>query len=309
MTYQKLLYPMEYVGNSQGTDGGYSHKGKEALDTAGKDKSASKFYSSGVGIISYSDSNETWATYKNVIDRFHRKYPKISLGAYHSPLANGQKNGNKLDLWEWYSKEGILGRATGYHKHNLVTVNSPDWTYTSKYKPEDFLFLKRGLHKFKYNNSKYNHSWICDEKDTSKKQLKVNSDELRIRTAHNTSSKVLGFAERGYWNILETYNDGKYEWCCVYKGNGECLPMWIAHSPKWSAILDETPIIIEIEQIVFNYNVLVTGEYYLDLIKDEIVRVTIDEKEVFRFITPVSGEYYLDLKEKEVLDIIIKVLK
>lgn len=67
-------------------------------------------------------------------------------------------------------------------------------------------------------------------RDTSKNQIEVLIDNLRARTSPN--GKIIGYINRGIYDIVEVYETNDYVWYRV----GE---YWIAHDSEWSTIYNK----------------------------------------------------------------------
>lgn len=68
-------------------------------------------------------------------------------------------------------------------------------------------------------------------------------DTMRVRTDHSTNSEIIGIAKKGYYNIVSTYEDGKYTWYEVEKGKwiagaSDCV---VYHPLKEEPIPEPTP--------------------------------------------------------------------
>ena len=69
------------------------------------------------------------------------------------------------------------------------------------------------------------------DRDVTKTQVHVFGDDLRIRTEPNTSSKVVGFASQGYYNVELLSEDTEFIWANV----GE---YWIASNSDVSELIE-----------------------------------------------------------------------
>lgn len=69
-------------------------------------------------------------------------------------------------------------------------------------------------------------------RDEKRDQVEVldGKDKLRIRTTPSLSGDVIGYANAGFYNILEIHNGDGYTWYRISDSN------WIAYSPEWAKI-------------------------------------------------------------------------
>lgn len=69
------------------------------------------------------------------------------------------------------------------------------------------------------------------ERDESKTQIKVLVDNLNVRIEAGTYAQSIGYARKGIYDILETYNYDGYTWYKIADHQ------WVAYSPEWIEIL------------------------------------------------------------------------
>ncbi len=69
------------------------------------------------------------------------------------------------------------------------------------------------------------------DKDSSKQQIEININNLRARSAPN--GNILGYVNKGIYNVLETVTNGDYLWCRVEDN------LWVAYSNEWSIIYEK----------------------------------------------------------------------
>lgn len=153
------------------------------------------------------------------------------------PLKVGQtfKRKEKMFL------EGKDGNATGNHFHISVAKgkfvptgwkknNLGAWCITGKpIKPEEAFFIDREFTTIKKTAGlKFKDMPKIEvpkpvEKDSKVTQIEVIVDKLRARTTPKIASdNIIGFVEKGYYNILSIDTDAKYDWYEVEKDK------WIA---------------------------------------------------------------------------------
>ena len=68
------------------------------------------------------------------------------------------------------------------------------------------------------------------ERDEYKTQVEVKVDNLRVRTSPSLNGSILGYAKKGFYNILEIANADNYTWYRIADSQ------WIAYSPEWETI-------------------------------------------------------------------------
>ena len=218
---QKLLFPQKYFNVTQGSYGPYSHKSLPAIDIAGKDTSAGDVFSPGEGIIRAIETKYdayTTVEYKDVVTPLGER-GDYNLLFYHNRAFDKYKRGDWLNTEEVFMTEGTNSEPGGFASGNHVHLETRIASSFKKIKPEDVLFLKRGLHTYKANESDFLFYWLADEQDTTVNQIQVTAHSYRIRTEPN--GKILGYAELGYWTVLEEKIVDDMTWVRVYKD------MWI----------------------------------------------------------------------------------
>ena len=224
---QKLLFPMQFVNITQGSYGSFSHKNLKAIDNAGRDSGADIVFSSGHGKFTYVERKYnaySSVSYKNVISPLGEEYKEVNILHYHQTALPLFKVGDKLRPYEHFSYEGKNfepgGGATGNHQHFETRI----WIDGNRTNivPEQLFFLKRGFHIFVKNTSKYKFYWLSDERNVLKNQIKVNFDRYNIRTSTEIADNIIGYAEPGYYDVLEIKKDNGYTWYKIYDN------MWIA---------------------------------------------------------------------------------
>lgn len=253
---KKLLFPMIDIGISQGSYGDYSHSDKYALDIAGKDSSASIIYTSEKCKVKTVGDKYIYLSYDGDYEKTGGGVIVNPTIMYYHQTNKDLVKGQPLDKWEPFLIEGKLGNATGNHIHVEAWPGSTRYGY--EVAPESIFWCKRGLHNFVYNKSKYLSYWIADERNENIDQLKI--DILSYRIRKSPGGEILGYAEKGYWNILEVKTVDGMQWVKVYED------MWIG-------VTDSVKIVKAIPQ---------TKQYLVhEVTQDEIIEE--DGKSVVRF--------------------------
>lgn len=73
------------------------------------------------------------------------------------------------------------------------------------------------------------------ERDEYKNQIEVIVTELRIRTSPSLNGTVIGYANIGYYNYLETTEADGYTWYRISDNN------WIAYNEEWEHVYPAKP--------------------------------------------------------------------
>ena len=225
---QKLLFPMQFINISQGSYGLFSHKKLMAIDMAGRDSGKDIVFASGDGKFTYVERKYnaySSITYKGVLTP-RGEYKEINVLHYHNTALPLFKVGDKVRPYEHFSYEGKYsepgGKATGNHQH----IETRIWIdgVRTNIVPEQVFYLKKGFHVFIKNSSKYKFTWMCDEQNPLKNQIKINIDNYNIRSSTSLGDNVIGYAEQGYYDVIDYKKDNGYLW---YKLHDD---IWIAQT-------------------------------------------------------------------------------
>ena len=231
MDMQKLIYPQKYVNITQGSYGKFSHSTKPAIDIAGGNKNANNVYSCGDGVNIYDETkyqSNSRFKFESIITPLGKIYPSLVGYYYHSMAFEKYRKGAKVKQGDYIMNEGNNSEPPGFTTGDIIHFELWDYidrkypiSVGSKVIPEEVLFLKRGYHIFVKNNSKYPLYWLADEKDDEKLQIKVDKLQTKISKSNTKKSDLLGYAEQGYYNILQTKEIKGIKWYKIYKD------MWI----------------------------------------------------------------------------------
>lgn len=142
---------------------------------------------------------------------------------------------------------GDTGKSGGEHLHitfskptDLVNKFSYNWVINNTIDPyEHILFRLKGIN-YKFND-KPHYTGSADDgegsvdlkkivefvnvepkEDKTKDQIYIKQGTLNMRSGAGTSYTALGYAPVGYYDILDTKNDGNYDWICIADG------VWVA---------------------------------------------------------------------------------
>ena len=253
-----LIYPTKIMSITQNYADNFSHKpnsdGKPIYDypidencgTTGRDYfccpcdevEIKRIY--GVGS---SGANTIWlqSTSKVVFANGEEDYCTILVTHPNDDTLKPLKVGQTFKRKEKMFLEGKDGNATGNHFHISVSKgkfvysgwkknNLGAWCITGKpIKPEEAFFIDREFTTIKKTAGlKFKDMPKIEvpkpvEKDSNVNQIEVIVDKLRARTTPKIASdNIIGFVEKGYYNILSIDTDAKYDWYEVEKDK------WIA---------------------------------------------------------------------------------
>ena len=253
-----LIYPTKIMSITQNYSDNFSHKpnsdGKPIYDypidencgTTGRDYfccpcdevEIKRIY--GVGS---SGANTIWlqSTSKVVFANGEEDYCTILVTHPNDDTLKPLKVGQTFKRKEKMFLEGKDGNATGNHFHISVAKskfvysgwkknNLGAWCITGNpIKPEEAFFIDREFTTIKKTAGlKFKDIPKIEvpkpvEKDSNVNQIEVIVDRLRARTSPKiVSDNIIGFVEKGYYNILSIDTDAKYDWYEVEKDK------WIA---------------------------------------------------------------------------------
>lgn len=155
--------------------------------------------------------------------------------------------------------EGTDGNATGNHFHitanigkyyGLLQNNNGKWcwTYEKSLLPNEAFYLDKDYTNIK-NANKYSFNEVPKEivkvgtpveRDTSKDQVQVIVPELNVRNKPNTNGTKLGFANIGFYDIINSSEANGYTWYEIEKEK------WIAgKETTWTLYFPKEKIIEE----------------------------------------------------------------
>lgn len=253
-----LIYPTKIMSITQNYSDNFSHKpnsdGKPIYDypidencgTTGRDyfycpcdeMVIKRIY--GVGA---SGANTIWlqSTNKVIFANGEEDYCSILVTHPNDDTLKSLKVGQTFKRKEKMFLEGKDGNATGNHFHISVAKgkfvysgwkknNLGAWCITGKpIKPEEAFFVDREFTTIKKTAGlKFKDMPKIEvpkpvEKNSKVTQVEVIVDKLRARTTPKIASdNIIGFVEKGYYNILSIDTDAKYDWYEVEKDK------WIA---------------------------------------------------------------------------------
>ena len=68
------------------------------------------------------------------------------------------------------------------------------------------------------------------ERDEYRNQIEVKVDKLRVRISPSTNGEIIGYANKGFYNYLETKDADGYVWYRISDSN------WIAYNEEWETV-------------------------------------------------------------------------
>jgi len=156
----------------------------------------------------------------------YKKFDFLTMYCYHNIPFPNINVGDILNAGTQFTEEGTYyepgGGASGNHSHiELWTIKNRVFDNRPGPKPEEVFYLKRGLHIFKQNKSDEHFYWLSDYRNEYKDQIKISNTKYRIRRNYNTKSTILGYAEPGYYDVLDTVENDGLTWYKIYED------MWI----------------------------------------------------------------------------------
>ena len=180
-----------------------------------------------------SGANTIWvqSTSKVLLANGEEDYVTILVTHPNDDTLKPLKKGQKFKRKEKMFLEGKDGNATGNHFHIVVSKgkfvtngwkknNKGAWCITgTPIKPEEAFFVDLDFTTIKKTNGLTFKTLPKIELPTPVEpndkvdQVEVIVDRLRTRTSPKiVSDNIIGFAQKGYYNILDTFIDDKYTW-------------------------------------------------------------------------------------------------
>lgn len=143
------------------------------------------------------------------------------------------------------------------------------------------------------------------ERDETKDQLKVLAKSLRVRSNHNTSESIIGYAPtNGIYNWYEMVKDGKYDWYRIAEGqwvanNGKYLEIYPKKEEENQEMIDELQK--QVQELTDKIKLLEAKCGNLEELNQELINNTNSFKLIYK--CPKNGSYKIniDLKKNEEL--------
>lgn len=270
MKKEYAIYPFEYMGISQRHDTG-NHKphwynvkdySDKPIDEACKDTGRDYFVPQNDYIVEEvigRDDSDTKKFTNSVrlksknklvspIDPSKEEYLYLTLTHMNEDNLRQIRVGQELKKNSRYLLEGTDGRNSGNHFH--VTMNhgkyfdkhlnsNKCWVfcYEKSLLPDEAFYIDKSFTTIK-NSAGYNFKEVPIERigtpvsrNTKENQVEVVADNLRAR--NKPYGAILGYINKGIYNILEIVINGEYEWFRVDQD------VWIAYSENWSKLYEK----------------------------------------------------------------------
>ena len=142
------------------------------------------------------------------------------------------KKGDKVKMGQQIAKMGKSGIATGCHCHYEIYIGGANTKYRVDPLPLTYVFPDQVVCNSDKDIVKYYTPMTKPvERNTKVDQLEVIKNKLRIRTEPSLKGEILGFAEKGYYNDLETKVADGYTWHKVDEYN------WLADVDDYVELL------------------------------------------------------------------------
>lgn len=295
---EKAIFPLNYMYQTQGVNGDFSHQGSLAIDyghRGAKEKIRAPF----TGIIrkiSPNNGNCVWLESVDKVLWANGIIDYVTMLFMHDDDVSDLHVGQVIKQGEYFYAQGTAGWATGIHVHIEIgkgkfhglgwfTNNQGRFMINDAVHPVDVLFLTEDIDIV--NNGGYNWRMLIGDpviRNIEVDQIEVLADDLRCREEPN--GNILGFINRGTYNILEMVDKEDYKWIKIKENR------WIAYSDEWSNLFIvnnenllskvkelENEILILKKQIEtynnfkFKYEVLKTANYSIKLYENEILYI------------------------------------
>ena len=240
---EKAVFDVETLKVTQGMNGSYSHKGDLAIDIGAVCKNLKAPFTGTIKRI-YTNCNAVWLESNNKVKYADGTEDYMTVMTLHDNDVSNLKVGKVIKQGEVYYQPGVKGNVTGSHIHIAVGKgkfsgtgwykNSYDaWCINNQYNIVNGLFL---YDKVKIENAMYDwkktSTFIVDnitpnvERNESVNQVEVLVDQLRVRKEPNLKGEVLGYAKKGFYNVLNQKESDGYLWYEI--GTNQ----WIAANEK-----------------------------------------------------------------------------
>lgn len=201
--------------------------------------------------------NKLYIPYKKEPD-----YLYVTLTHMNESNLKQVKQGQILKKGTKILMEGTDGNATGNHFHMTANIGKYHgllennngkwcWTYDKSLLPNEAFYLDKS-----YTTIKNARSYVFKEvpkeeniktigspvaRDTTKDQIEVMVDQLRVRSNGNTNSTILGYVKKGIYNYTETKKANNYTWYNIGIG-------WIAYTNKWCKLYSKE-VVVEVPKV------------------------------------------------------------
>lgn len=221
-----LQYPKTYIAFSRGYSS--SHKGVDMAWNSAQGGPHVPVFAPGDGTVVSAGYD---SSYGNYVQIEHAKGVR-TLMAHMANNSLTVKVGQIVKRGQTVGIEGSTGNSTGYHVHFEVRLDGV------KVDPVPLVFAYPSQVVNKYTESDYGIKHYTPtqyyghpvERNSKVDQFKIDTDTLRARTEPNLKGKVLGYVNKGIYNVGESVRADGYIW---YK----IEDFWCAYDKQWAEFL------------------------------------------------------------------------
>lgn len=224
-----LQYPKDYIAFSRGFSSG--HKGVDMAWNSAQGGAHVPVYAPADGTVVTATYDSSYGNYVMIE---HAKGVR-TLMAHMENNSLVVKVGQLVKRGQKVGIQGTTGNSTGYHVHyevrlDNVKVNPVDYTFAfpnqvvNKYTQSDY-----GIKH--YEPIKYYGTPV--PRNSKVDQFRIDTDTLRARKEPSLKGEVLGYVNKGIYNVGESVRADGYIW---YK----IEDFWCAYDKAWAEFLPKT---------------------------------------------------------------------
>lgn len=267
---------------------GATHYGMDLISNNKNNKK--EVYAVADGVVLSTVTNQSKATtgYGNTIWIRHKN---LGWSSFYAHLASVKvKKGDTVKQGQVIGIEGSTGKSTGIHLHfGIQYIGNSTWQNPKNFKvnnPNDIIIQPV-------------------ERDENKNQLKVLTNNLRVRREASTKSDIRGFVQQNkIYNYYNVKNSEGYTWYQIDD------IQWIANNGKWLEVYpkkEDEKMIEELNKQIEDYKNQIKNKNNIIVEKDktinelnEKIKNNIDSLKLVYECTK-NGLYKIYLKEKEII--------
>lgn len=230
-----LQYPKTYIAFSRGYSS--SHLGVDMAWNSAQGGAHVPVFSpaDGTVVTAVDGKGNTWGTsdhgYGNYVIVEHAPGVRTLVG-HLEKWSVAVKVGQAVKRGQTLGIQGSSGYSNGYHVHYEVRLDG------TKVNPVDYTFAYPTQVVNKYTQSDYgikHYEPIQNyghpvERNSKVDQFRIDTDTLRARTEPSLKGKVLGYVNKGIYNVGESVRADGYIW---YK----IEDFWCAYDKQWAEFL------------------------------------------------------------------------
>lgn len=227
MQYAK--FPMKYVNITQVPNGGYSHKGRLAVDNAGKDAGIDSVFAPYDCKIVWKDtgSAKTGILIENTgevlcADGIKRSAQQIQLMLWHDNDISDLYVGKEIKQGQVFYQEGTAGQASGNHLHfnvglfdytsgyPMIKNSDGNWEVKNEVDPTKIFFIDdsnvviktMGMNWVKYDGTKF----VDDVSKVPDAAIKINDKVKVIGTNYATGKEIPDWVKKNIYTVSKLSN-------------------------------------------------------------------------------------------------------